>query len=124
MEALIIKPTDRSLSVSLTPETGKFIFSGRSLPEDGKAFFAPILDWLKKYSLKPSPLTQCVFRMEYFNSSSRKCFVDVFNILEGINENGHSITIIWQYEAGDDELKEIGEEYKDLYDLDFELQAH
>ena len=124
MDSLIIQPTERFLSVSLIAETGKFSFEGRSLPENGKEFFNPILDWLKKYALNPAAQTECTFKMEYFNSSSRKCFVDVFAVLDSIRLKGHSINIIWQYEEADDELKEMGEEYQNIYDLDFELRPY
>lgn len=123
MDALLIKPTERTLAVSLIAETGKFIFEGRSLPEDGKAFFIPILWWLNEYALKPAPETECSFQMDYFNSSSRKCFTDVFNVLDSIRENGYAVKIIWLFEEEDDELKEIGEEYQKLYNLDFQLRT-
>jgi len=124
MESLVIKPTEKFLSVSLDAQTGKLSFSGRSLPENGKEFFTPIIEWLKKYSQNPVQQTECTFKMEYFNSSSRKCFVDVFDILDSIRVNGHSINIIWQYENGDDELLEMGEEYENMYDLDFEFRSY
>jgi hypothetical protein len=124
MESLIIKPSDRFLSVSLDADSGKLTFSGRSLPEDGKAFFTPIIDWLKKYSHTPAAKTECTFRMEYFNSSSRKCFVDLFDALDSIREKGNSIAIIWEYEEADDELLEMGEEYEKMYDLDFEFRPY
>ena len=124
MESLIIEPTDKFLSVSLVAETGKLTFSGRSLPEDGKRLFTPVVDWLHEYANKPAAQTECTFKMEYFNSSSRKCFVDVFNILDSMREKGNAITIIWYYEDGDDDLKEMGESYENLYDLNFEFRTY
>ena len=124
MEPLIIQPTERFLSVSLDAATGKLSFSGRSLPENGKEFFMPIIEWIKKYSLNPASQTECIFRMEYFNSSSRKCFVDVFEEFEKIRGNGNAIRVIWEYEEADEELKEMGEEYESLYDLEFEFHPY
>lgn len=124
MEPLIIQPTERYLSVALVAETGKLVFEGRSLPEDGKLFFAPIITWLEKYALKPAERTLCIFKMEYFNSSSRKSIVDVFGILDSIREKGHAVSILWMYEKGDDELLEMGEEYKNLFELEFEFKEY
>jgi len=124
MDALIIKPTERLLSISLVAETGKFVFEGRSLPEDGKGFFTPIVEWLKQYALNPAAQTECSFKMEYFNSSSRKCFADVFKILDSIREKGNAVTIIWYYEDDDDELREMGEGYETIYDLDFQFRSY
>ena len=82
MDSLIINPTERHLSVSLVAETGKLVFEGRSLPEDGKLFFTPVLAWVAKYALSPAKKTECIFKMEYFNSSSRKSIVDLFEMLD------------------------------------------
>ena len=125
MEALIIHPTERHLAISLKPDTGKLSFNGRSLPEDSKAFFNPIIKWLQEYAKNPAPLTECSLKMEYFNSSSRKCFVDVFSVLNTIRKNGHAVTIIWNYEEDDDELKDMGEKYSSIYkDITFELHPY
>lgn len=121
MEPLIIKPTDRLLSVSLIPETGKFVFEGRSLPENAKKFFISIMQWLEQYSLSPAAKTECSFKIEYFNSSSRKCFSDIFKVLDAIREKGHVVSIMWFFEAEDDELRKIGEAYEGMCDLDFQF---
>lgn len=124
MDSLIIKPTEKFLGVTLDAKTGKLSFEGRSLPEDGKEFFMPIISWLQQYAQKPQSRTECCFKMEYFNSSSRKCFVDVFDVLDSIREKGSEVVVVWQYEEGDDELKEMGEEYESLYDLPFEFRSY
>ena len=117
MEALNIKASERKLAVSLDPETGKLSFTGRSLPEDAKAFFNPIINWLQEYGKAPAARTECSLKMEYFNSSSRKCFADVFGILDSIRKQGNVVVIIWYYEQDDDELQDIGEKYKGIYEM-------
>ena len=122
MEALNINASERKLAVSLDPVTGKLSFTGRSLPEDAKAFFNPIVNWLHDYALAPAERTECSLKMEYFNSSSRKCFVDVFRMLDSIREAGHKVVIIWYYEEDDDELLDIGEKYQSIYKMiEFQL---
>lgn len=123
MDALIIQPTESLLSVSLVAETGKFVFSGRSLPEDGAKFFTPIFRWLEAYALAPADKTQCTFQLEYFNSSSRKCLTDILKILDSIREKGHSVTIIWDSEEEDDEMKEMGEKYQSMFSLEFQFRS-
>ena len=121
MEDLNIQASERKLAVSLSC-SGKLSFTGRSIPEDAKAFFTPIVNWLQEYALAPAPRTECSLKMEYFNSSSRKCFVDVFHILDSIRKQGNTIVIIWHYEEDDDELKEIGEKYRSIYEMmEFQL---
>ena len=124
MDALIIEPEARLPLVSLIAETGKLSFSGRSLPEDGRIFFTPVVQWIRKYSLSPASHTECSFKMEYFNSSSRKCFIDIFKVLDAMREKGNAVTIIWHCEDVDDEMKEMGEGYENLFDLDFEFVSY
>ncbi len=124
MNALIIKPTEHFPEISLVAETGKFVFAGKSLPEDGKVFYLPIVRWIEEYALKPAAKTECSFKMEYFNSSSSKCFADIFNILDSIREKSHAVTIIWNFDAEDDEMREMGEQYQSIYSLDFQFRSY
>ena len=122
MEVLKIKRSLNTFEVSLDAE-GKFLFSGRSYPENSSVFFKPIIDWLNTYSENPSPKTECTFEIEYFNSASRKCIVEIFRILEAIHKTTNSVTVIWSYEGGDEGMKETGEEYKNLFKVNFEFNA-
>lgn len=124
MEALKIPHTIKSLEVSLDAETGKLLFSGRSYPENSVGFFKPIIDWLEAYALHPAATTECSFQLEYFNSASRKCVMEIFKILESINKSAHSVTVIWDVEDGDDSMKETGEEYQNLFKLNFKFTSH
>ena len=124
MDVLKIKPTIKSLEVSLDAETGKLLFSGRSYPENSVGFFKPIIEWLKNYALHPAVLTECIFKIEYFNSASRKSVVEVFKVIESIYKSSHTVKIIWEFETGDDSMKETGEEYQTLFKLDFQFSSH
>ncbi len=124
MDALIIESATRLPAVSLVAETGKLFFSGRSLPEDGRGFYIPIVQWMKEYALAPAAETECSFQMEYFNSSSRKCFTDIFKILSSMSEKGHAVKIIWHFEEPDDEMRDMGEWYKNIFKLDFEFRLY
>lgn len=123
MDSLIIKPTEHLPAISLVAE-GQFVFYGKSLPEDGKVFYMPVISWLEKYSHSPAVKTQCSFKMEYLNSSSSKCFADIFNILVSLHEKNHAVEIIWNYDQEDDEMKEMGEQYQSIYKLQFQFRAY
>jgi len=124
MDALIIKPTEHLPAISLIAETGRFVFYGKSLPEDGKVFYTPVLRWIEEYALSPAAKTECSFKMEYFNSSSSKCFADILNILDSIREKSHAVTIIWNFDEEDDEMREMGEQYQSIYKLDFHFRSY
>lgn len=121
MDSLHIKRTATSLEVLLDAQTGKFSFSGRSVSEHSIEFFKPIIDWLQKYSEAPLARTEVVFKFEYFNSAARKSLVEIFNVLNMINKKGSPISVSWHYDEGDESMKELGEDYDNMFSLKFEF---
>ena len=124
MESLKIKPTQNSLEVSLDAETGKLIFSGRSYPENSPTFFKPIIEWVQRYVQSPAPKTECSFTIEYFNSASRKSVMELFKVIERLHKTTGSVTILWNYEEDDETMRETGEEYKNIFKLDFKFNPY
>ena len=77
MEPIIIEGTPKTPTVKFDSTEGVFEIKGRSIPENSVEFYKPLVDWLDTY--KESPLTKTVVnvRLEYFNTSSSKCILDV-----------------------------------------------
>ena len=119
METLQIKQTPTSLAVVLDASTGTLSFSGRSVSENSAEFFKPIMDWLAKYAEQPFEKTKCIFEFEYFNSAARKSLVEIFKILQVMHRNGNPLLVEWHYDAGDESMKEMGDEYSNLFSLKF-----
>ncbi len=110
MENLIIEGTDTLPNVSMLT-SGNISIAGRALPEDAVRFFNPIITWAKEYfgdSLKLD------INLEYYNTSVSKQLHDFFNILSEKTES-IKISVVWQYEEGDDEMLESGEIYEELF---------
>ena len=106
MQALQIKATDETPSITLDPEKNVFEFSGKSLPEDVTTFYGPVLKWLTEYGETPKPNTTVDFKLVYFNTASSKLILDILFLLEKIHESGTSIQIKWHYEEEDEDMKE------------------
>ena len=121
MEPLHIKATPTSLDVLLDAQTGMFSFFGRSVSEHSIEFFSPVITWLEKYAETPAERTECIFRLEYFNSAARKSLIGIFTVLHSIHKKGSPVLIVWHYEEGDDSIKELGEEYASMYNLKFQF---
>lgn len=124
MDKLTIKPTLNSLEVSLDAETGKLSFIGRSYPENSTVFFKPVTEWIQRYAQNPAAETECFFKLEYFNSASRKCIIEFLKILDSIHKKTHSVTIIWNFEEDDENMKESGEEYQNMFSLNFKFSSY
>ena len=119
MEAIILKGTYDTPDVILNAEEGVFEISGRSYPEDTAEFYIPILEWINKYVENPNSETKFTFKLDYFNSSSYKPFLDILVKLGKLNSNGNSVTIQWYYKDGDWDIKEAGEEFSEIVDVPF-----
>ncbi len=60
-------------------------------------------------------------QLEYFNTSSSKCILDVFKRLESIVNNGHDVIINWHYEEDDEDMLEAGEDYQSIIKVPFKM---
>lgn len=121
MRNLIIEPTSKTPKIILNADVNVFEISGRSIPEDSVGFYRKVLDWIDEYAKNPNPKTNFKFQLEYFNTSSSKCLLDVFRRLEKMYKSGNQIEITWCYDADDEDMKETGEDYKALLEVPFEL---
>jgi len=109
---LYIDETPRSPRVELDPAVGHLSLSGESYPEDASAFYGPILQNVAQYlqTTTDAPLTVDV-RFIYFNSSSAKAIMNLFQMLEVNAENGRRVTVNWFYDPEDDLMAEMGEDF-------------
>lgn len=124
MEALDIKATNDTPRVLFDPANDIFEISGRSLPEDVVSFYQPILDWLDSYKLQPVKKTEFIFKYIYFNTATSKLVQDILIRLESLKEEGHEVKIFWYYEQDDEDMYDIGIEFKENINLPFEIVAY
>lgn len=121
MKNISIEGTPKTPTIEFNPETGILLIKGRSIPENSIDFYKPIIEWLDEYAIQPSAATEVLIQLEYFNTSSSKCILDVFKKLESIKKSGKEITIKWHYEPEDEDMLEAGEDYEAIIDLNFEM---
>ena len=124
MENFSIEGTARTPRIDLSP-SGALIIEGRSIPENSIDFYKPVMDWLAEYSKNPSAVTEFVVRLEYFNTSSSKCILDIFKRLKMIAQDRRSeVKVKWCYNADDEDMLEAGEDYREIAGIPFELSAY
>ncbi|GAB4112588.1 MAG: DUF1987 domain-containing protein [Thermoflexibacter sp.] len=115
MENFYLEETSKTPKLSFDRKTGKFLMSGRSIPENSIEFYRPLFEWLDDYVKSPSDKTIFDIKLEYFNTSSSKCLVEIFRRLERIDNN--SVVINWFYEEDDEDMQESGEDFKEIIDI-------
>jgi hypothetical protein len=124
MEPLYIEGTDESPAIILDKSAGNFEFSGKSLPEDVKAFYNPVLEWLDGYIANPNPDTVVNFRMDYFNSASAKQIMDILTCFEKIYQKGNDVLIRWHFASDDEDMEDAGASYEGIIETPIELIAY
>lgn len=124
MSALNIEQTDETPKVVLNKESGEFIFSGKSLPEDVSSFYEPIMTWWDEYAASPNSSTRVIFDLVYFNTASSKLILDILFKLESLKESGNDTVIVWRYNEMDEDMEEAGEEYSEIVEVPFEMESY
>ncbi len=122
LNILEIKSTNKTPYIKFDPNTGVLEMKGRSIPENAVEFYKPLVDWLDQYSQDPKEKTIVNVQLEYFNTSSSKCILDVFKKLEDINkQEGKEVVINWYYEEDDEDMLEAGEDYQSILKIPFKM---
>jgi len=121
MEAIVIEGTPKTPKVHFDAQGGTLLLKGRSIPENSIEFYRPLVDWLDAYSAAPKGKTVCDIQLEYFNTSSSKCLLDLFKKMEQMSNSGNDIVINWYYEEDDEDMLEAGEDYQSIINVPFKM---
>ncbi len=121
MEDLIIKPTEKSLSVDIS--YGILNFKGRSILTDPKVFFEPINTWVGKYMKKPADETVVNIKLEYIDTASTQALYQILRQINAVRKKGLVLMVNWYIEDEDPEMKELGEMIEQRLGVDFQYIA-
>ena len=120
MNDFYLEATPKTPRLHFERETGEFEISGRSIPENSIEFYKPVINWLDNYIESPHTETLLVIKLEYFNTSSSKCLVEILRRLERLNHS-HKVEVKWCYEEEDEDMQESGEDFKEIIKLPIEM---
>lgn len=122
MDNLIIEGSNHTPDVNFNSDTGTLALKGRSTPENSIEFYRPLLEWLDQYEANAkTDKTTLKIQLEYFNTSSSKCILDIFKKVNALYKAGLNVNVNWYYEEEDEDMQEAGEDYSDLLDVPFEI---
>lgn len=121
LEPIHIEGTPKTPSVKFNADQGIIEIKGRSIPENSIEFYKPLVDWLEEYKKSPLEKTVVNIQLEYFNTSSSKCILDVFKKLETIHKAKNEVEINWYYEEDDEDMLEAGEDYESIIRIPFKM---
>lgn len=124
MNTLSIEATKQTPALSFEAASNVLSIRGECYPENVEQVSNPLFTWLSDYFAQAHPdlLLTVNIELTYFNSSSSKMLLDLFDHLEETAAQGKKIMVNWIYEADNDSAEEFGEEFKeDLEALSFNL---
>ena len=130
MQKLFIQSTKTSPEVLLSPTENIFHIKGNSMPEDVRAIYYPVTDWIRTFvgdllidSSAYTLVNPLVFKLDlvYFNSSSAKFLFDIFTELKRLRKSGIPFRIEWYYEHEDQEMKDAGLDMSSMSEIEFTL---
>ncbi|MCP4691464.1 MAG: DUF1987 domain-containing protein [Desulfobacterales bacterium] len=123
MKKLVIEATRSSPKIVGDPDADLLEITGESYHENTMEFYAPVFSWLEKYIAQIEIRKATVnLNLVYFNSSSSKVLMDMFDMLDDAARAGGDVTVNWLYDEEDEDSLEFGEEFmEDLEYLKFNL---
>lgn len=120
MNEIRLQGTAKTPEVVCTLAPFVLMLSGRSIPENSIEFYQPMMDWVDAHCKPTSAQLDIKIRLEYFNTSSSKCLMD---LLKRIEKSGATAEVSWYYEEEDEDMLEAGEDYDAIIDIPFRLIA-
>lgn len=129
MQKLYIEQTDLTPEINFSPDENKFIIRGVSSPEDVRALYYPVIEWIKifvddiiegtvRVFHKDSPVRMNI-NLSYFNSSSAKFLFDIFTELKRLKSTEVPVVVDWLYEDEDLDMREAGSDIAELVEMEF-----
>jgi len=125
MKSLEIIESKSTPKIDFNIESHIHTIKGESYPENSSTFYEPIIEWIEEY-LEEVDTQNIVFNIEliYFNSSSSRVLMDIFDMLDEACGEGKSIVVNWFYDEEDEALEEYGEEFaEDMEHLTFNIES-
>lgn len=105
------------MGIDFNKDTGILEMAGSSYPENALEFFTPIIRWIKDYISSIKESVTLNIRLNYLNTSSTKCILDIFEVLDQYHKTGATVKLNWYYAKDDEDIMETGEELGEDFDF-------
>ncbi|MEI6020456.1 MAG: DUF1987 domain-containing protein [Bacteroidota bacterium] len=119
MDVYLVHGTAKTPSILLDPKAGTLEMKGRCIPENTIEFFRKLLDAVEAFGKTNAKKFEITLQLEYFNTSSSKCLLDLFKNTEVLKNNGVEVLINWIYDKEDEEWLEVGKDYESMTEVPF-----
>ena len=133
MQKIHIRETATTPEILFSPEENRFYIRGTSSPEDVRALYYPVIEWIKTFVDDALEGAYKIFTREnpiyfkidlsYFNSSSAKFIYDILTDLKRLVPANIPVKVMWFYDEEDSDMKDAGTDIALLVDMEFSYFA-
>jgi hypothetical protein len=126
---LHLKATESSPEIFLSPQKNIFFIRGKSSPEDVRAIYYPVIEWIKIFiddilegefkNFNAENPFKFQIDLSYFNSSSAKFLYDILQEFKRLITAGIPIVVEWVSEEEDSDMIDAGTDISLLAGFDF-----
>jgi hypothetical protein len=109
-------------NIKLDDTNGEVWITGESYHEYTQEVFQPVFKWFEDYTQKTGKKLTLNFKMNYFNTSSARIFLELMRIAENYAQKKKGkVQVNWYYEEEDMDMLDSGEKYKQDVKIPFNL---
>ena len=103
----------------ITYHANRLEILGRSYMNNSVDFYKDVIEKIDSLVSKSIDVR---IALDYFNTSSSKCLLELFKMLEGKTLYGTKVNIRWEYSSKYYDMLEAGEDYRDILEgVNFEI---
>ena len=128
MDNLLINKTDFTPFIDFNSETRVMKMEGNCIPENSHVFFLPIIKWVgdlfENQSVNKSDLFEFNITCGFYNSSSAKMFVYLFDKIAEIQKDGYQLKVIWNCLIDDPDLVESVEDFMAITSVTIDIRQN
>ena len=123
MSELHITGTQSTPSIHGDWQAGILAMQGDSYPENSYELFGQVIEWVERFLAQESRPLSLDLRLLYLNTSSIKAMMDIFDLLEDAHHEGKPVAVNWRYDARNERVAELAEEFKEDCTFPFAIVA-
>ncbi|MFC3282387.1 biofilm regulation phosphoprotein SiaC [Litchfieldella rifensis] len=94
-------------------QAGRLAMQGDSYPENSYELFDQVIGWVEHFLDQESRPLALELELVYLNTSSVKAMMDIFDLLEEAHLGGREIGVTWRYDARNERIAELAEEFRE-----------
>lgn len=102
-------------------QAGRLCMQGDSYPENSYELFSQVIEWTERFLAQASHPLLLQLELVYLNTSSVKAMMDIFDLLEDAYAQGRDVRVIWYFDARNERIAELAEEFREDCTFDFSI---